>query len=197
MNATSRKARVLRSGLAVAAVLVVAACAGAPPETFDLAAASLPPAHKLRAQIAVREPIASLDLDSQRILVRTGPETVAYLAGAQWSDRLPALVQTRLVQTFQNARLLQSVARSGTGVAADYNLELDIRAFELDVGGAQANVDIAVKIVAAVSGRVVAARIFKTHVPAAGAGGREVSSALNAALSAVMAQIVAFTSTQI
>jgi cholesterol transport system auxiliary component len=197
MNATPRKARALRSGLAVAAVLVVAACAGAPPETFDLSAASLPPAHKLRAQIAIREPIASLDLDSQRILVRTGPETVAYLADAQWSDRLPALVQTRLVQTFQNARLLQSVARSGTGVAADYSLELDIRAFELDVGGAQANVDIAAKIVAAVSGRVVAARIFKSHVPAAGTSGREASTALNAALSAVMAQIVAFTTAQI
>ena len=197
MNATFHKARLLRRGLAAAAALVVAACAGAPPETFDLSAASLPPAHKLRAQIAIREPIAALDLDSQRILVRTGPDTVAYLAGAQWSDRLPALVQTRLVQTFQNARLLQSVARAGSGLAADYSLELDIRAFELDVGAAQANVDIAARIVAAASGRVVAARIFKTRVPAAGTGGREATMALNAALSAVMAQIVAFTSAQI
>jgi cholesterol transport system auxiliary component len=197
MNATSPYARMLRSGLAVAAVLVAAACASAPPETFDLSAASPPPAHPLRAQIAIREPVASLDLDSQRILVRTGPDTVAYLAGAQWSDRLPALVQTRLVQTFQNARLLRSVARSGSGVAADYSLELDIRAFELDVGAAQANVDIAAKIVGAVSGRVVAAQIFKAHVPAAGTGGRETTTALDLALSKVMAQIVAFTTSQI
>ena len=125
------------------------------------------PAHKLRAQVAIREPVASLDLDSQRILVRTGPETIAYLAGAQWSDRLPSLVQTRLVQTFQNAQLLRSVARAGGGPAADYSLELDIRAFELDVAAAQANVDIAAKIVAATSGRVIAARIFKIRVPAA------------------------------
>lgn len=197
MKATFHNARVATSGLALAAALLVASCAGAPPETFDLSAASLPPAHKLRAQILIREPIASLDLDSQRILVRTGPETVAYLSGAQWSDRLPALVQNRLVQTFQNARLLQSVARSGSGIAADYNLELDIRAFELDVEGAQASVDIAAKIVAANSGRVVAARIFKTHIPATGTGGLEASTALNAALSAVMAQIVSFTSAQI
>ncbi len=197
MNATIRMARRSRSGLAAAALLLVAGCASAPPETFDLSAASLPPAHKLRAQLAVREPVASLDLDSQRILVRTGPETVAYLAGAQWSDRLPSLVQTRLVQTFQNAQLLQSVARAGSGPAADYSLELDIRAFELDVPAGQANVDIAAKIVGTTSGRVIAARIFKTRVPAAGTGGAEASKALNAALSAVMAQIVAFTSAQI
>ena len=197
MNASFRIGRRLRSALAVAAVLVAAGCASAPPETFDLSAASLPPAHKLRAQIAVREPVASLDLDSQRILVRTGPETVAYLAGAQWSDRLPSLVQTRLVQTFQNAQLLQSVARAGSGPAADYSLELDIRAFELDVAAGQANVDIAAKIVGATSGRVLAAQIFRMRVPAAGSGGVEATKALNAALSAVMAQIVAFTAAQI
>jgi cholesterol transport system auxiliary component len=197
MNATFRIGRRLRSGLAAAAVVCLAGCSSAPPETFDLSAASLPPAHKLRAQIAVREPVASLDLDSQRILVRTGPETVAYLAGAQWSDSLPSLVQTRLVQTFQNAQLLQSVARAGSGPAADYSLELDIRAFEIDVPAAQANVDIAAKIVSATSGRVIAARIFKAHVPAPGTGGAEATTALNAALSAVMAQIVAFTTAQI
>ena len=197
MNASFRIGRRLRSALAVAAVLVAAGCASAPPETFDLSAASLPPAHKLRAQIAVREPVASLDLDSQRILVRTGPETVAYLAGAQWSDRLPSLVQTRLVQTFQNAQLLQSVARAGSGPAADYSLELDIRAFELDVAAGQANVDIAAKIVGATSGRVLAAQIFRMRVPAAGSGGAEATKALNVALSAVMAQIVAFTAAQI
>jgi cholesterol transport system auxiliary component len=197
MMATSRNARVLRLGLGLAAALVVASCGSAPPETFDLSAASVPPAHRLRGQIAIREPVASLDLDGQRILVRTGPETVAYLSGAQWSDRLPSLVQTRLVQTFQNARLLQSVGRAGGGVTADYSLELDIRAFELDAKAVQANVDIAAKIVAIVSGRVVASQIFKTQVPAAGTSGAEATRALNAALSTVMAQIVAFVSAQI
>ena len=187
----------LRFGLAGVVALLAASCSSAPPETFDLSAASVPAARGLRAQISIREPVASLDLDSQRILVRTGPETLAYLAGAQWSDRLPSLVQTRLVQTFQNAHLLQSVGRAGGGIAADYSLELDIRAFELDAKALQANVDIAAKIVTLNGGRVVAARIFKTQVPAAGTGGAEATKALNAALATVMAQIVAFVSAQI
>ena len=161
-----------------------------------MSAASVPGAHRLRAQIAIREPVASLDLDGQRILVRTGPETVAYLSGAQWSDRLPTLIQTRLVQTFQNAHLLQ-VGRAGGGVAADYNLELDIRAFELDAKAVQADVDIAAKIVSITGGHVVAARIFKMQVPAGGTSGAQATAALNIALSAVMTQIVAFVSTAI
>ena len=191
------RVRASRIGLVLAAGLLLAACGGSAPETYDLSAASVPAAHQLRAQIAIREPLASLDLDSQRILVRTGPETVAYLSDAQWSDRLPTLVQSRLVQTFQNAHLLQSVGRAGGGFTADYSLELDIRAFELDAKSVQANVDIAAKIVDDRGGRVVAARIFKTQVSAAGTGGAEASAALNAALSTIMTQIVAFTSAQL
>jgi cholesterol transport system auxiliary component len=187
------RARSLKIGLILSAGLLIAACAGSAPETFDLSAASVPEAHKLRAQIAIREPVTSLDLDSQRILVRTSPETVAYLTGAQWSDRLPTLIQTRLVQTFQNAHLLDSVGRAGAGFSSNYSLELDVRAFELDAKRIQGVVDIAAKIVDDRGGRIVASRIFKMQVPSAGTGGAQASVALNAALSAVMTQIVAFT----
>jgi cholesterol transport system auxiliary component len=196
MMATLR-ARALRMGLALSAALLAAACNSSAPDTFDLSAASVPTAHKLRAQLAIREPLTSLDLDSQRILVRTGPESVAYLSGAQWSDRLPTLVQTRLVQTFQNAHLLRSVGRAGTGFAANYSLDLDIRAFELDAKAGQANIDIAAKIVDDRGGRIVAARIFKTQVPSTGTSGVQASIALNAGLSEAMAQIVAFTAEQL
>jgi cholesterol transport system auxiliary component len=190
------RARSLKIGLILSAGLLIAACAGSAPETFDLSAASVPEAHKLRAQIAIREPVTSLDLDSQRILVRTSPETVAYLTGAQWSDRLPTLIQTRLVQTFQNAHLLDSVGRAGAGFSSNYSLELDVRAFELDAKSIQGVVDIAAKIVDDRGGRIKASRIFRIEVPSAGTNGGQASVALNTALSAVMTQIVAFTVAQ-
>jgi cholesterol transport system auxiliary component len=184
--------------VAILLALTLAACGGgSAPETFDLSAASIGTMDPLRAQLAVREPQASLDLDSQRILVRTGPETLAYLSGAQWSDRLPMLVQARLVQTFQNAKLLRSVSRAGAALASDYALELDIRHFELDVPSGQGIVDIAAKIVTTSGGRVVGAQIFRSAAPSGGTGGPQATAALNAALSDVMAQIVAFTAKQI
>jgi cholesterol transport system auxiliary component len=190
------RARSLKVGLILSAGLLIAACGGSAPETFDLSAASVPEAHKLRAQIAIREPVTSLDLDSQRILVRTSPETVAYLTGAQWSDRLPTLIQTRLVQTFQNAHLLDSVGRAGAGFSSNFSLELDVRAFELDAKRVQGVVDIAAKIVDDRGGRIVASRIFRMEAPSAGTSGVQASVALNTALSAVMTQIVAFTVAQ-
>jgi len=190
------RARSLKIGLILSAGLLIAACGGSAPETFDLSAATVPEAHRLRAQVAIREPVTSLDLDSQRILVRTSPETVAYLTGAQWSDRLPTLIQTRLVQTFQNAHLLDSVGRAGAGFSSNFSLELDVRAFELDAKRVQGVVDIAAKIVDDRGGRIVASRIFRMEVPSAGTSGVQASVALNTALSAVMTQIVAFTVAQ-
>ena len=183
--------------LALALALALAGCGGGAPQTFDLSAAPAKAARPLRAQLSIREPIASLDLDGQRILVRTGPETIAYLADAQWADRLPTLIQTRLVETFQNAKLMRSVARAGSGPSAEYSLELDIRAFELDVSKSEAVVDFAVKIVSQTSGKVAAARIFRVTAPAAGTSGAAATAALNTALSDAMTQIVAFTAAEI
>ncbi len=68
---------------AIALGLLLASCAGGSVvDTFDLSAARPAPARPMRAQLQVNEPIAGSDLDSDRILVRTGPQEVATLAGA-------------------------------------------------------------------------------------------------------------------
>ena len=120
----------------------------------------------------IAEPLAAIDLDSESILVRTGRQEVATLAGAKWSDRLPLLVQSRLTQTFENANLLRQVGRR-PATAADYDLDIDIRAFDLDVARSRVEVDFAVKIVSAGSGRVVAAEIFTAEAPVASTNGAD------------------------
>jgi cholesterol transport system auxiliary component len=177
-----------------ASALGLAACSSAPPATFDLTPALAPGAANLRAPLAISEPVASLDLDSQRILVRTSPDTVANLAGAQWSDRLPSLVQSRLLQSFQNAKQTRFIGRSGASFSAENELQLDIRAFELDVTKGQAKIDIAAKIVNTRSGRVLAAQIFTAQAPAGGTGGADAAAALNVALDSVIRQIMKFAS---
>ena len=144
----------------------------------------------------IAEPIAGLDLDSERILVRTGPQEVATLAGAKWSDRLPLLVQSRLTQTFENADLLRQVSRRAT-TTADYDLDIDIRKFELDVAQSRVEVDLAAKIVSVGSGRVVAAQIFTADAPVDLDRRRDVAAALDGALSSVMTRIVAFVATRL
>ena len=135
-----------------------------------------PRAHKLRTQVAIREPLASLELDSQRILVRTGPKRSPISPARNGPDRLPTLIQTRLVQTFQNASFCGSVGRAGGGFSPNYSLELDIRAFELDAKRVRRKVDIAAKIVDDRGGRIVARGYSRCEVPAAGTGGAQASA---------------------
>jgi cholesterol transport system auxiliary component len=187
-----RRAGRIGAAAAICAAWLLASCASGPPEdAFDLSAARPAPTRPLRGQLRVGEPLAGIDLDSESILVRTGRQEVATLAGAKWSERLPLLVQARLTQTFENARLLGQVGRRPAS-AADYNLDIDIRAFDLDAARSRVEVDFAVKIVSTQSGRVVAAEIFTGEAPVASTNGAEVAAALDGALSSVMTRIVAF-----
>lgn len=190
--------RRLRAGaLGVAGLaLLLAACGGSPPATFDLTAAAPPPARPLRASLRIGEPLAGVDLDSDRILVRTGPQEIATLADAKWAGRLPLLLQSRLAQTFQNAKLAGQVGQ-GANASAAYELQVDVRAFELDVPQSRVKIDLAVKIVASGSGRPVATQVFTADAPVASTAPAAVSAALDAALSQVMTQIVAFVSARI
>jgi cholesterol transport system auxiliary component len=180
----------LKSAAAGAAALALAACAGGPPPTlYDLTAAKPPSARALRAQIRIGQPTATADLDSDHILVRES-QTLATLAGAVWPEPLPALFRARLAQSFVNAGLGRAI--DGPAATADYEIDLDIRAFEFDAETKEAHVDIAAWIVALDSGRIAADEIFTLRAPVASTAGPDVAAALDEAASTVMTQIVKF-----
>ncbi len=174
--------------LAGAALLALAACA-TPSTIYDLAAARPSSAHGLRAQIRIGQPTATADLDSDHILVRDS-QTLATLAGASWPEPLPALFRTRLAQSFVNAGLGHAV--DGPAANADYEVDLDIRAFEFDAETKEAHVDIAAWIVALGSGRIAADQIFTLRAPVASTGAADVAAALDQAASTIMIGIVKF-----
>ena len=179
-----------RSAFAAAGALALSACASGPSGTlYDLSAARPPPAHAVGAQFRVGQPTATADLDSDRFLVRD-LQTLATLAGARWPQTLPALFRARLVQSFQNAGLARWI--DGAAANANYEVDLDIRAFELDVQSKEVNVDIAAWIVSLGSGRIVADQIFTLRTPVASTDPADVAAAMDQAASTVMTEIVAF-----
>ena len=193
----AKVARMFR-GFSLAFVLGgLAGCGGSPPATFDLTA---PVAgiggRAARGQIVVTEPNAISPVDGDRIVVRTGPEAVAFLSGAQWAERLPRLVQTRLIQTFENGRSLRSVGRPGDKMVADSSLNSEIRRFEINVMTGLAEVEVSAKLVGERSGRIIAAKIFSAQSPGSASDGAAAASALDAALSQVLRQIVVWTTSQ-
>ena len=184
----------VRSSHIAAAALLAAflgGCGGAAPLTFDLAA--LPAAGRPIAagrSIVVSEPVSIQPFEADRIIVRENGGALSFLGGGQWADRLPRLIQTRLIQSLENSGRLRSVSRPGDKVVADYQLISEIRAFDVQSGTGEAVVDLSLKLVAAGTGKVAAARIFTARVPVskidAGSGAR----ALDQALTVVLADVV-------
>ena len=181
-----------RSAFVVAGAFALAlmGCASGPPPTlYDLAAATPPPAHAVRGQFRVGQATATANLDSDHILVRNS-QTLETLAGARWPEPLPALFRARLAQSFQNAGLARWI--DGPAANASYEVDLDIRAFELDAQSKEVNVDIAAWIVSLGSGRIVADQIFTLRTPVASTDPANVAAAMDQAASTVMSEIVAF-----
>jgi cholesterol transport system auxiliary component len=180
---------------AVPVALALSACGGAPPPTFDLnSARDFGDVKTGRGALAIYEPAASQPLDSQRVVVRTGPDAIAYLKGAQWADRLPSLVQARLIESFENSHGLRAVGRPG--LVAAYSLQSEIRRFEAEAPQGRARVEISVRIVAA-DGRVLTSKIFSAEVATAKDDPATVTTALDEALADVLRQIVLWTTPQV
>ena len=183
-----------RLALALGGVLLLAGCGGGPaPATFDLSAARDFGRIGGGGQLAVTEPVALQPINSERIIVRQGA-SVSFVGGGQWSDKLPALVQARLIQTFENGSRIATVGRPSTLANAGAMLASELRAFEIDAARNMAVVEITARIVQA-SGPVSAARIFRAEVPVSGAiDAANASHALDDALQQVMVQIVRWAS---
>ncbi len=176
------------------AALSLAGCGGGPaPTTFDLSAPreGLRRSGSGRSAIVVSEPTTISTLDSERIVVRAANAELTYLPRAQWSDRLPRLVQNRLIQTFENSGRA-AVGRPGDKVAGTHQLLLDIRSFEIRETTRDAFVEIAVKLVNASNGAVSNARLFASSSAVGAIDGPGASQALDKALGRVLADITAW-----
>lgn len=195
-----RRRLVTHSLLAVYVGAVLSGCGtGAKNDTFDLSAALVEGAASAKSrQLLVPDPTAIKLLDSEQVVVRVSSSEVGYLSRAQWSDRLPSMVQARLVEAFENTGRLGGVGRPGQGLAIDYQLVSDIRAFEIDTSGPnRANVEISVKLLNDRNGTVKAQQVFRASVPTSGSQNSAFISALDRAFAKVTADIVNWTLTAI
>lgn len=176
------------------AALAGACSSGPAPTSYDLSA----PTSRIRGaagvQVLVNEPAALQALASQQILVKDASGTVSFLGGGQWADNLPRLIQTRLINTFENASQLRGVARPSSGAVADVQLISELRRFEVATPANEAVVEMSVKIVSDQNGRITNGRIFRARTPVAAVDAANAARGLDEALSTVMLDIVRWVS---
>jgi cholesterol transport system auxiliary component len=190
------------SGIAVVA-LSLSGCAllgkSQPLDTYELSAPSpLAKPTKRRMQILIAEPSALKILDGQNIAIKRTSGVIEYLKGAQWADRLPKVVQARLAETFQRSGAFSGVGLPGEGLAIDYQVIADVRAFEVYVDGSRsAEVELFVRLLNDRNGEVKASRSFRTSSPVSGTGNEVYTRALDRAFGLAALEIVKWTDSTI
>ena len=159
-----------------------------PKSTFDT---SLP---KVEWQLVIERPIASASLNSQRIALQRTPVTLDYFARANWTDTAPQLVQTLLIESFENTGKIRAVTRESTQLRADYVLQTELREFQAEYdqpgGGPLVRVRLNGKLIQMPQRLIIGTETVERTVRADKADIENVVLAFDEALGKVMKRIV-------
>ena len=138
-------------------------------------------------------------LDSPRIVVRPSANVVQTYKGARWADNAPDLLQTALVEAFEDSGRIGSVTRFGGGSSrGDYGLWLEVRQFEsvYDGGAPEAVVEVQARLVKLRGGGLVASKRFRQAVPGRTPEVDDMVAAFGEAMSSLGTDLVGWTLTE-
>ncbi len=87
------------------------------------------------ADISIGRPDVAPGLDTERIAVLKGRQ-LDYYRGAQWGGRMTEVVQTLIVDSFEDQQLFRSVTSEQARVPGEYVLDVSVRDFQAEYAGA-------------------------------------------------------------
>ena len=131
------------------------------PDTRDLGLTRWP------VQLTVQTPTAVRAVDTDRIMVTAPSGRVSYFAGAAWSDRLPRLLQSRIVAAMQDSGAFRAVLTTQDRLDGDYAIAIEVRSFHIEVGngGGTAAVTLFARMINEKRGNVLATKEFSARIP--------------------------------
>ena len=148
-------------------------------------------------QLVVDEPLASGGLNIDRIALRHSPTELKYFARARWTERAPRMVQTLMVESFENSGAIVAVGRKAIGLRSDYNLITELREFQAEYfesdGVPTVRVRLNAKLVKQPRRAIVASRTFESTIKSEGKAMRNVIRAFDQALGKVLRHTVEWT----
>ena len=197
-----RRTRILTAALALALAPLLGGCAGSllpgggePPRLFALTPKSTfaPDLPAVRRQLIIELPQAAAGLNSTRIAILQSATSLNYYARASWTDLAPVMVQTLMVESFENTGRIVAVGRESIGLRADFNLKTDLREFQAqhqDGKPPLIHVRVNGKLVRMPERQIVAAQTFEEIAPAGGSGLEAAIASFDDALGKVLKRLV-------
>ena len=199
-------ARLSHRFVPIVIVLALAGCSGlfggsAPAHLYRVTPKSTYPANLPHrpVQILVDVPLAPAGLDSSRIALSRSAISIDYFADSEWTDRAPLLVQTALVESFEDSNTINAIDRESVGLRADFVLKTEIRHFEAVYDSPNGPPDvwtaINVRLVDPSNRDIVAHSSFERRQRASANDVPSIVAAFDEALGGVMKDIVVWTVT--
>ncbi len=147
-------------------------------------------------QLVLEAPRANAGIDTTRIALQRARLQIEYYARAQWSDRAPQMIQTLMIESFENSGRIVAVGRDVVGLRADFVLKTELREFQIEYfnGGAPyGHIAIAARLVQQPRRAIIGSTAFETRVPAKEDSVPAVIEAFDEALGKVLRQLVEWT----
>lgn len=187
------------SALALSACESVLPGRGPPPRLYRLTPkSSYPDAPKVSWQLVVEPPAAQASINTPRIGLMLSPVRFDYYAQANWVDRAPLMVQSLIIESFDNSGAIIAVGRESIGLRPDYVLKSELREFQAEDQGDThlVNVALHVKLVQMPERQIVASAEFAHQVAAPPDVLEPVIEAFDKALGKVLKRVVVWTLTE-
>lgn len=150
---------------------------------------------KVDWQLVISEPEADASLETSRIALMQLPTSVEYYAESAWTDLAPKMVQTLLLESFENSKAIIAVGRRALGLRADFELKTELRDFQAEYFGAEKVVRVAInaKLVQLPRREIVGSENFSWTVAFAEDAMPAIIQAFDDALGHVLKRLVTWT----
>lgn len=187
---------------ATASALALSACEGVlpgrgpAPRLYRLTPKStFPNLPDVNWQLVVEPPSAQASIDTPRIGLMLSHLRFDYYAQANWVDRAPLMVQSLIIESFDNSGAIIAVGRESVGLRPDYVLKSELREFQAEVqdDGHRVNVALHAKLVQMPERLIVASTEFEHRVRTPSDTLHPVIDAFDEALGEVMKRLVTWT----
>lgn len=162
---------------------------------YDLKAADnfASPHPPLEPGLVVAEPTATTRLQTQRFLFASDEEPHDDFANVQWSDSLPAMVQAKLLQSFENYDIAHAPLRGDALSEGGTRLLIDLRQFEIAAGPEpKALIALSAKLIDG-TGHLKAAKVFEKSAPMDGLAVASAVSSFDRAFDGILREVVIWT----
>lgn len=151
---------------------------------------------KVKWQLVLEPPIADAGLDTTRVALQRDPTQLEYYARSSWTDRAPQMVQTLMVESFENSGRIVSVGREAIGLRADFVLKSELREFQAEYyegGLPKVRVTINAKLVKMPNRVIVGSTNFEYFATARADEMGQIIAAFDDALGKVLRRMVEWT----